>query len=56
MFIYSFVCLTFISVCVCLIVFCLHCLQDAIISLAGCDKTIPGVMMPLARLNAVRYG
>ncbi|EDO47374.1 predicted protein [Nematostella vectensis] len=32
---------------------------DAIISLAGCDKTIPGVLMPLARLNAtgvVVYG
>lgn len=25
---------------------------DAIISLGGCDKTVPGVLMPLARLNA----
>ncbi|KAK3729576.1 hypothetical protein QZH41_017196 [Actinostola sp. cb2023] len=39
----------------------MHCgyTGDAIISLAGCDKTIPGVIMPLARLNAtgvVVYG
>ena len=27
--------------------------QDAMICLAGCDKTIPGVTMALPRLNAV---
>jgi dihydroxy-acid dehydratase len=26
---------------------------DAVIALCGCDKTVPGVLMPLARLNAV---
>lgn len=26
---------------------------DAIVALGGCDKTVPGVLMPLARLNAV---
>lgn len=28
-------------------------LQDGMICLAGCDKTIPGVTMALPRLNAV---
>jgi len=26
---------------------------DAIIALGGCDKTVPGVLMPLARLDAI---
>ena len=27
---------------------------DAMITLGGCDKTVPGVLIPLARLNHVR--
>ena len=27
--------------------------SDALITLGGCDKTVPGVVMPLARLNVV---
>ena len=27
--------------------------KDGIIALSGCDKTVPGALMPLARLNAV---
>jgi dihydroxy-acid dehydratase len=26
---------------------------DAIITLGGCDKTVPGVLMPIARLNLI---
>lgn len=28
-------------------------MADAIITIGGCDKTVPGVLMPLARLNAI---
>ena len=29
-------------------------LCDALVTLGGCDKSVPGALMPLARCNAVR--
>ena len=34
-------------------IYVFHNIKDGVISLGGCDKTVPGVLMPLARLNAV---